>query len=241
MRIITQDGNRDYYDTAGWADQSCHFHRGDETEGTFMTTPFLWPLEMSGKRKDDNTSTEIEFGVCVLAAEAFPFMKVIDVDGRKPHNLRKSVRYVYDADEAESLGQDLAKNHFRLFNHKNSDIRSFMRIPRDVLKAWALDNQVVTAILKRARPLRWDDPQTRAEVSVNCSGLSERELYKVVDPATAHMRIHDFISGVLPSSRETIVISDVSKAKKAGFDDFSFKTRPGTKKPRRNKNAVVET
>jgi hypothetical protein len=48
-----------------------------------------------------------------------------------------------------------------------------------------------------------------------------------VDPATAHMRIANWVGGVLPSAPETVEISDTSRIRKAGFDlRTSFRKPP---------------
>lgn len=71
MRIITPDGNRDYYDTAGWADQSVVFTRRAYTGGTegrrIWDVPFLWPRGRNDHRPAHEDYTDIQFGICVVA------------------------------------------------------------------------------------------------------------------------------------------------------------------------------
>ncbi len=66
--------------------------------------------------------------------------------------------------------------------------------------------------------------------------LKELKFFKVIDPYRAFQELSMFIGGVLPRQPNvTDAISDKVMAAKKGFDDWSFKTRPGTKKPRRKK------
>lgn len=60
------------------------------------------------------------------------------------------------------------------------------------------------------------------------------QFYKVKDPFMAFQEIHQFISGYLGSNEvDTVDIDDENMAKQKGFYEYSFKTTPGSKKPRR--------
>ena len=64
--------------------------------------------------------------------------------------------------------------------------------------------------------------------------LKEYKFSKVKDPFTAYQDIEMYQTGVLGSpSPQQRPISDIVKRDKKGFDKWSFKTMPGTKKPRR--------
>lgn len=66
--------------------------------------------------------------------------------------------------------------------------------------------------------------------------LSHCAFFKYKDPATAFQDISQYISGVLGVGEpNTLEISDKHMRNKKGFDELSFKTRKGTKKPRRKK------
>lgn len=237
MRIITTDGNRDYYDTAGWADQECLFHRASyDDEGAPFKLPFLWPEEVSTRRAGRSTYMETDYGICMIAGELYPFMRVTEVDRKVVSADGVSIRFVYDAEEAEGIFKTCSSAGWGVSSGRYADIGVFMRTPVDKLSVWALDNKAATAILTRAPRESWNAPYEMARACLNCAGLGDRELYKVVDPATAHMRIQDYLMGVLPQSHETVTLTDTSKIRKAGFDGWSFKTRPGTKKPRRKKS-----
>lgn len=64
---------------------------------------------------------------------------------------------------------------------------------------------------------------------------------KVMDPATAFQNIYMYKAGVLGNGeKEITVISDKDKLKQHGFDDKSFKTMKGDKKPRRKNRGKSE-
>lgn len=239
MRIITPDGNRDYYDTAGWADQSVVFTRRAYKGGTdgrqIWDVPFLWPAGRNDHTSAQEDYTNIKFGVCVVAGEIYPYACVTRHSWEPRHSVRDegpilSRRFVYDADEALAALSGLRRNPWR--DARYGDPAQFFGMPKDILAGWAAENGAATAILRNAGLKDHTARADRASGVINCSGLGDRELYTVLDPATAHMRIHGYISGVLGTRETTVEISDASKVVKAGFDKQSFRTRPGTKKPR---------
>ena len=66
--------------------------------------------------------------------------------------------------------------------------------------------------------------------------LTTFQFYKVVDPYTAYQEIAMFIGGVLGVGEPFMIeIEDKYKRDAKGFNDQSFKTRPGTKPNRKNK------
>lgn len=237
MRIIT-NGTRDYYDTAGWENHDVMFMRAayDEkaAQQQVWTTPFLWP-SMIEHRENLDGGVQIRFGMCVLAGESHPFTRVRTwAQTRSAIQPVPTTTWIYDADEAIAAVNAVGTRRMDWLwgSGRYGSVETFMRTPRDALMPWALDNKAVTGILFAARPERWDAPRDLAHGMINCDGLGDRELFREVDPASAHMRIESFISGVLPQTQDLTVLSDASKARKAGFHDMSFKTRPGTKKPR---------
>ena len=63
--------------------------------------------------------------------------------------------------------------------------------------------------------------------------LQDEEFYRVFDPFMAYQELSMYISGVLGvGERPTVDISDIDMAAKKGFDNKSFRTDPGTRKPR---------
>jgi len=71
-------------------------------------------------------------------------------------------------------------------------------------------------VLSTWLPPHWREKAVPAQV--NHARLTELELFRKLDPATAHMRIASFLSGVLPFSRPTVELPDRDRIRKAGFD-----------------------
>lgn len=67
--------------------------------------------------------------------------------------------------------------------------------------------------------------------------LKDVSFFKVKDPYTTFQDIDMFFSGVLGNTEvDTVQINDTDMRDAKGFNNGSFKTRPGTKKPRRKKD-----
>lgn len=67
--------------------------------------------------------------------------------------------------------------------------------------------------------------------------LKEYQFYRMFDAFKAFQEISMFLGGVMPrTGKETVILSDVMKRDKHGFDNMSFKTySPGKKANRKNK------
>ena len=79
---------------------------------------------------------------------------------------------------------------------------------------WLIDQHVT--VLTTWRPPLFN--KREIPIQVNHARLVDLELFRKLDPTTAHMRIASFISGVLPFNRPTLEISDRDRIRKAGFD-----------------------
>lgn len=247
MRIVGEN-TRDYYDTAGWADQSRVFQRfrydRQAARENHWRLPVLFPKAMTpGQADEQGVHTEISFGACCVAGEAYPWARKDTWMGNRVIGAGKvlSTVHIYDPDEVAREVRELTKRRRRglywLLMSEAADPDQFMRLPKDALADWCLDRRAATAILFPARPGHYKDPYDRAHGMINCDGLGDHELYKALDPATAHMRIDGYVSGVLPAGEDVVEIADAHRVSKAGFDERSFRTRPGTKKPRGAKRA----
>ncbi|HUX80318.1 MAG TPA: hypothetical protein VMW10_11350 [Alphaproteobacteria bacterium] len=74
------------------------------------------------------------------------------------------------------------------------------------------------------------------EPSLSIPRLAYWQFYKVVPSAQAFQEIFMYLSGVLGTGQNPmVVISDKKMAEKKGFDDRSFKKDPGQKKRGKNK------
>ena len=71
-----------------------------------------------------------------------------------------------------------------------------------------------------------------AKLKINCE-LKKYQFYKAIDPYMAFQELEMYISGVLGVGEPKITkISDRDMKFKKGFDQKSFRTDPGTRKPR---------
>lgn len=240
MRIIGPHPTRDYYDTAGWSDHEVFFSRSpkDRAEVLRFQAPFSWPDLLSGPRDADGSRIVGRFGMVLMGGEAYPFLRTFRERLRTPAShdiIRAPLEIGYAAEEVEQIIRRNRLTPYGYFRDSGADRTSFMRTSRDVLMGWCLDNGVITGVAERKTPKLWGEEDTLSQAQINTAGLDEMEFYKAVDPATAHMRIEGFISGVLGSTRETGEIPDEDKIRKAGFDTQSFRTRPGTRKPRKTR------
>lgn len=112
-------------------------------------------------------------------------------------------------------------------------VEAFLGLPREALMSWAIERRVITAVVRNVREGERLKERPETVFEANGCGLGELGFMRVMDPATAHMRIANFISGVLPQSREIFEIRDADRIRKAGFDKTSFRDWKGKKKPRR--------
>lgn len=253
MRIIGEH-TKDYYDTAGWADHSHIFHRvaydEEKAKKEYWEMPFLLPSRLEKAEYDaERMGHSVDFGMCIVAGEVFPYAHHYAEEPYGYFNSRTShytppkvvSNFIYDPDEANDTvirlrEAGLIRGGIGSFNNR-ADVYSFMRVAKDVLSTWCLDNRAVTGLLFPVRPHHYKDPHHFVGGMINCDGLGAHGLMKVLDPSAAHMRIDGYISGVLGTKHDVVKISDASRVRKAGFDTQSFRTRPGTRKPRSVKRA----
>ena len=100
---------------------------------------------------------------------------------------------------------------------------------------WMIRNRAVTGIA-RGKDKSVSGIRRRITVAdINVDTLGEREFFRVLDPATAHMRISSFVGGVLPVSEDLVEISDQDRIVKAGFDRRSSFRKGPTKAGKRRK------
>lgn len=67
----------------------------------------------------------------------------------------------------------------------------------------------------------------KSKVWINPVGLKAWDFFKVKDSFTMFMEVDQWVTGVLPQTKETVVLSDKSKIIKAGFDyKKSFRKEP---------------
>lgn len=228
MRLI---GGHDYYDGAGMGvDTGVVFVRDgahrladlpDVTDHPFRVPE---PIAYRGGA----WSSQLIPTLILIGGDHVPVL-----EERVTEDFRTESRFHYaleEAQEAVRAGRDRHTARFGLWRSKSfpDELRAFFE--RDLRKdetAWLIDNHVT--VLSTWRPPFWNGRRAPAQVNHAC--LKELELYRKLDPATAHMRISAFVSGVLPFDRQTVEISDKDRIRKAGFDlESSFRRPKGRKK-----------
>jgi hypothetical protein len=228
MKII---GGHDYYDGAGYGvDETLVFLRKEQD---ILETPFYLPEatthRISARRK-------LSFHYVLVAGKAFPAIQ----EYREAQNWGEDSTTVwhYDEDAAQAAlvdfqnSQDWPKWGVGIFRRLPDEItRHFRETKNPEWTKWMIENNVVTGLVSR-------DPNSArkapASATVNIATLKDLQLFRVLDPATIHMEISNYLGGVLPSNPDTVEISDLDKVRKAGFDTkISFRQDPGVKKPRR--------
>lgn len=227
MRII---GGRDYYDGAGYGvDPTITFVRKQQvvdnppsrliawreqyTNEQLEQIPDLFPnyirhkiatpprATLSGiSVEHTRTSLTVDVFTVVVAGEATVGMRAT-VDYNKADDIQ------YDIIPLKNWHSNTWEWRKRKFSISDHD--------RQIIREWAIDNKIVTAVTiceendRRALPV----------CKINGSFLKDYHYYELEHPAETHMKISNWVGGVLPfSGNPTVEISDISKIKKAGFD-----------------------
>lgn len=240
MKII---GGHDYYDGAGLGvDETVLFLRKEEIR---LDSPFTLP---SGVAPPQSRRPFLKFFHVLVGGEVIPGLRerADEYRRRRPDGglewVQPDDQLHYDLDSARAAYKRYkeAVAERRLFSgRRNVDDalrRHFETRATPAWTSWMIENRVITGYVYRERRYDQDTGRyiTNHVLEANIDRLADLEFYRVLDPATAHMRIASYIGGVLPSGPATIELSDRSRLLKAGFDDKeSFRTPKGTKKPRR--------
>jgi hypothetical protein len=106
---------------------------------------------------------------------------------------------------------------------------------------WLIEQQVVTGVIEGVEA--YATPRKTPTLVANTDNLKDYEAYRALDPATAHMRIANWVGGVLPSAPETVAISNASRIRKAGFDlrtSFRKPPEPGISPARRGRDPAAD-
>lgn len=231
MKII---GGHDYYDGAGMGvDTGVVFVRDNARHLADLPVITDHPF-----RVPDPTS----YGDTGDGAHLIPTLVLIGGDRvpaleeRVTRSWRGASTFHYelaDALSAVERARERHPNRWGSFLRRRSfpdELRAFFEADiRPKETAWLIDHHVT--VLSTWRPAGWDRLKEAVPAQINHACLKELELYRKIDPTTAHMRISSFVSGVLPFERETVEIGDRDRIRKAGFDlKSSFRRPKGQKK-----------
>lgn len=243
MKII---GGHDYYDGAGMGvDPGIILVRSGDR---IANHPLKLPRATGDRRRlvqRDAREDFLSFFLVLVAGEMFPGARHIfprrqyRVEG-SPAWTTERVEILHDPDAIRAVldefGWTLKNNRFGC--DRRSAIEAFLsRTGQGPWTNWMVDAGAAIVVASR------DD--TGPDFSVggnpvlvrhNPAHLKALEFFRVMDPATIHMRLQDWIGGVLPSGKEAVEISDSSRIVKAGFDrKTSFRRTPGKKRPRKSR------
>jgi hypothetical protein len=236
MKII---GGQDYYDGAGYGvDETIIFVRKSQE---MIDTPFSLAPSIAAARS--RSSTKLHFMLIACGGELHPVVHEYKDQWGWGHTLDPEInRYHYDAQSAyDALERSRKEEATGLFTSdfdrpEDKITNHFRRTPPQAWINWLIENKVVTGIVERQEAFDTFRASGKCRIKANEDNLKSVEFYRKLDPATTHMRIANYIGGVLPGGTETIELSDNSKIVKAGFDTkSSFRTPKGTKKPRRGR------
>jgi hypothetical protein len=142
---------------------------------------------------------------------------------------------IFDKDIALARLLEIKKKcrYFNVAFDTRSVIDRIFRVNHEKINKWAIIEQAVTSVtINRAFYEDCDKSYYNNDsiTFINGDFLKDYKIYQVIDPATAHMEIANWIGGVLPSKMEDDNLSDKTKIQKAGFDLVSsFRKSPGKK------------
>jgi hypothetical protein len=233
MKII---GGHDYYDGAGFGvDETIVFVRKEKE---------TWdsPFDLAeANRHHPRLKSHFFFHYVLVAGKVYPAIR--EYSGIKilpsGRSFEDTTWHYSEKDALQAL--EKAKRStgtslpFGLSQNLPDQItRHFRENTRAEWTNWMIENRVVTGLV--SYEYRNIDLKGTI-VRTNISSLKDIQFYRVLDPATIHMEISNYLGGVLPSMPQTVDIEDRDRIRKAGFDvRRSFRQDPGVKKPRRRKS-----
>lgn len=234
MRII---GGHDYYDGAGMGfDPTITFVRHKNPEDGLWREgdhPFSLPGGLSPLWKQlAHKDTHVFFGRLIVAGDIHPFIELYPARPRKNipiGNLdfipEARTAILYDRVQAQEAVQAVFPSDrfsFRTDPRKTLDAHFEKTTLSPTAQTWLLNNDITTLIHTAHCYFRQDPDR----LYTNTATLKDYEAWKVIDPATAHMKIAQWVGGVLTNNPTLVALSDKDKIRKSGFDNWSFKTRP---------------
>jgi len=241
MRIISPF--KDYYDNiqAYGIEESLNFIREPKKHIQKLSfqikrdkdiIPLFWPYEHTNQ----NDYVKIEYIIIGFCGHWHLCVKITE-------NKETQAKFLYSFEEYEAYRKQ-TKN-LALIDHYNARWNSFFVFdnPEEPIgkKLKSTFNKV--KYLNDISTFQWYEApiiivtvdRSKAQKTFTANGsLREYKFEKVKDPYTAYQEISMFVSGVLGHEEDhpSLMSDDVMRDKK-GFDNWSFKTKPGTKKPRK--------
>lgn len=217
----------DYYDTAiaYGIDKDCVYSRNTET---ILKSRYRYHRDFSNKR-DTFRLTNHYIGFC---GEVYRCIKVEQINYRY---IVEDTLVFYDAN---SILNFLEKNDVELTESKR------YRWGSNSISSWTSKEDIRIFFDDKVHKSYYDIfREHNTPIFILNSGehiinpcLKDYKFGKIKDAFTAFQEIHMYIAGVLGNKeKETLDISDEIRAKQHGYNEWSFKTLPGSKKPRNKK------
>lgn len=240
MKII---GGRDYYDGAGYGvDETIVFLRKEEN---LINSP-LYPKRPMTFKGDDSG---LYFHYVLIGGEVYPAVRIFSKGhylekrnqfGKKVYVPSREEWFYTEEESQKALTETDLRSYSQRHTRRQKELyaghisRHFAKTEDPAWTNWMIENRAITGIIS------WKNAGYRKKSNtarINIDGLKDIGFYRAIDPSTAHMRIANFIGGVLPGGVETVEIGNTDRIRKAGFDTkTSFRKAPGQKKRRKINN-----
>lgn len=258
MKIITY-GKRDYYDSAmaylSEPDKGCIYKR-ELSEVWTKKSPVDILLGSSSDVRHNNISKFKPY-VLFFCGKVYPFIKVIyesSFSTQLSTYESKEDEFIYSLDEYHKF---LKENELELKNKKNvrsgifsgrSNIMTekgvkefFEQSKKDYSKIHhELKSPVVLLEYSYGNNQEGIKHFWQYKITIN-PNLKSLNFVKVISPTEAFQEIYMYLGGFLSNNEDpSDNISDEIKRNQKGFDEFSFKTMKGDKKPRKKNRNKME-
>lgn len=236
MKIV---GGHDYWDSAAayGVDETVTLVRTTNmSHPTFTTNDFFFP---SIRFYDVNNRTvKLEIGAIMVAGSVYPFAydNICMID---PHTRLHSYKthIMYDVNEIVKKYPNIKEKAW----YDGTDEEKYLwfcnqpAFQEKAVVDFLCEHNAAFALImpeqysnggwnwfKTSEPIH-----KQSNVWINPSNLKDWDFFKVKDSYTMFMEVDQWVTGVLPQNKETVVLSDKSKIVKAGFDvKHSFRKGP---------------
>lgn len=261
MRIISKF--KDYYDTCMYygMDKELVYSRQSQNIQANITqlikeNTTIGHFNYSAHHRyiSNKENIEFNFGSIGFCGKFYPYIKFarrMPFDRLTQMSIPDEVTFCYSAEQTHEFMQKFPYTGKNNLDRGGNPIKNYpltVRMPYQhytekymSLESYYTNNfkeslepfyKYNTPIIVESKSTPHNDPM----IEVNAC-LKNYQFYRMFDAFKAFQEISMFVGGVLPQNgKEMIVLSDVMKRDKHGFDDMSFKTySPGKKANRKNK------
>lgn len=229
--MIIRSSFKDYYDTAMsfGIDKDTVYSREQSEQpwkkSNLVDIPYSWKFNV---KEGQAEVRPVYIGFC---GKIYPAIKVVVVPFSYPTPYDVPDRYFYSYEK-----------YLEFLNETNTQMDKGHRFSSG-LRIERIAKEFFTQSYYRLEPLFRElhtpvfvittDVKDRNRIIISNPKLSDYKFMTQKDPATTFQDIFMFLAGVLGNKEvDTVQIDDKHMLKQKGFDQFSFKTMKGDKKPR---------